>query len=182
MRTVRMTYRFRLVAVTAAVVLFSVACGRREPPPTNDPPEVNPAAAEGAQLFPLPRMQTKDQAVGELLARRERDDQEYWGMEVLAQKYEKRVIDMWDTLRVSRDKFAVLEATLKSYLVVPYSSQLSRAWARIRWERRNRPIAVDDAWIAATAVSYNCPLVTHNSKDFTGISGLQVITELPPKG
>jgi len=39
------------------------------------------------------------------------------------------------------------------------------------------PVSVGDAWIAATALAYSIPLVTHNYSDFKNISGLQIITE-----
>ena len=43
--------------------------------------------------------------------------------------------------------------------------------------RRRQPISAEDARIAATAIEYACPRVTHNSKDFRGIAGLTIITE-----
>ena len=43
--------------------------------------------------------------------------------------------------------------------------------------RSGKPIAVADAWIAATALSYGVPLVTHNVGDFAGLPGLTVISE-----
>ncbi len=73
-----------------------------------------------------------------------------------------------------------LRETLKSYLVIPYSPGICETYGRIRTERRHQPIAVDDAMIAATALAYGCPLVTHNARDFEGISGLVVITEHHP--
>ncbi|NEP13006.1 MAG: type II toxin-antitoxin system VapC family toxin [Symploca sp. SIO2C1] len=39
-------------------------------------------------------------------------------------------------------------------------------------------MTVQDAWIAATALRHDLPLVTHNIKDFVGISNLQLVT--PP--
>ena len=74
-------------------------------------------------------------------------------------------------------RMAALETRLRTYLVVPYSFRLCQIWGRIRAERRSRPIAVDDAWIAATAIAHDCPLVTHNPGDFTDIRGLTLITE-----
>ena len=74
-------------------------------------------------------------------------------------------------------RMEALEETLKSYLVVPYSAAMCRSWGRIRAERRHKPISTDDAWIAATAITHDCPLVTHNPGDFEEIAGLSVITE-----
>jgi predicted nucleic acid-binding protein len=34
-----------------------------------------------------------------------------------------------------------------------------------------------DAWIAATALAFAVPLVTHNPDDFKNVPGLTVITE-----
>jgi len=34
-----------------------------------------------------------------------------------------------------------------------------------------------DAWIAATAVLYDAPLIAHNANDYSRVPGLKVITE-----
>jgi predicted nucleic acid-binding protein len=70
-----------------------------------------------------------------------------------------------------------LEAVLRDYLVIPWSPAICKSWARIRADRKDQPISVDDAWIAAAAVAHGCPLVTHNPSDFHGIAGLSIITE-----
>jgi hypothetical protein len=46
---------------------------------------------------------------------------------------------------------------------------------RAQRERIGRPIGLADAWIAATALWYDVPLVTHD-RDMEGIPGLQVLT------
>ena len=74
-------------------------------------------------------------------------------------------------------KFRILREQLKTYVVIPFSPVLCETWGRLRAERRNQPIAVDDGWIAATALAYECPLVTHNPTDFADIAGLQIVTE-----
>ena len=66
---------------------------------------------------------------------------------------------------------------LSKYKVLPCNDRICDLWARIRAERFRQPIAVDDAWIAATAIAYDIPLVTHNARDFEGITDLQMITE-----
>ena len=38
-----------------------------------------------------------------------------------------------------------------------------------------------DAWIAATALSLDCPLVTQNARHFADIPGLAVISEREPQ-
>jgi len=76
----------------------------------------------------------------------------------------------------SPSKMDELKQRLRSYIVVPYSSRISEMWGRIRAARKAMPIAVDDAWIAATAVAHTCPLITHNPNDFHGIADLKIIT------
>lgn len=77
----------------------------------------------------------------------------------------------------SEKRFDKLRDQIKSYLVLPFTSHICEIWGRIRAERKNRTISVNDGWIAATALAYGCPLVTHNSRHFTNIAGLPVITE-----
>ncbi len=36
-----------------------------------------------------------------------------------------------------------------------------------------------DAWIAATAVLHDAPLITHNGSDYSGVPGLKVMSEAP---
>lgn len=70
-----------------------------------------------------------------------------------------------------------LEAALRGYLTIPATPALCQRWGQVRAERRQQPISCEDAWIAATALIHNCPLVTHNSADFQGIAGLTIISE-----
>ncbi|MDR2117868.1 MAG: PIN domain-containing protein [Planctomycetaceae bacterium] len=63
------------------------------------------------------------------------------------------------------------------YKILSFSEEVCDVFAQIRYERRNRPISVSDALIAATALAYELPLVTHNKKDFDGISDLEIITK-----
>lgn len=93
----------------------------------------------------------------------------------IAEMYEGAYRGGWDD-----NKITTLEREFKKYVVIPYSAQLARAWGAIRAERRQQPISTDDAWIAAAAVAYSCPLVTHNPNDFHGITGLKLITQPQP--
>ncbi len=70
-----------------------------------------------------------------------------------------------------------LESQIATYIVLPSSNELCKWWAVVRFIRRSQPISVGDAWMAAAALRFGYPLVTHNSKDFHGISGLTIITE-----
>jgi tRNA(fMet)-specific endonuclease VapC len=72
-----------------------------------------------------------------------------------------------------------LREEMQKYVIVDFSSEMAEHWARIRAEGRavGHELKSADAWIAATALELGCPVVTNNSRDFTGINGLQVITE-----
>lgn len=73
-------------------------------------------------------------------------------------------------------KHQLLAAALESYTVIPSTNEVCRRWGEIRFLRRHQPISPEDAWIAAVAVEYKCPLVTHNPQDFDGIPGLKIIS------
>jgi predicted nucleic acid-binding protein len=79
-----------------------------------------------------------------------------------------------------RKRFARLDALLSGLDIIPSSADLDRRWGAIRFERRNQPIGVADAWIAATALVHGYELVTNNATDFQGIRGLRIITEASP--
>jgi tRNA(fMet)-specific endonuclease VapC len=72
-------------------------------------------------------------------------------------------------------KRRLLEATLRTYVVIPPSAGICWRWGEVRSSRRRQPISAQDAWIAATALEYSCPLVTHDRDDFDGIPGLSVV-------
>lgn len=71
------------------------------------------------------------------------------------------------------------ETTLRNFVVIPYDHEIARCYGRLMAERKRngQPIAPNDAWIAACALRHASPLVTHNKKDFTGITSLEVISE-----
>ena len=93
----------------------------------------------------------------------------------VAEMYEGACRDNW-----GERKLAKLDGTLRGYVVIPSTPDVCKQWAEIRFERRHQPISVDDAWIAACARAYSCPLVTHNLRDFAGISNLTIISEQGP--
>ena len=74
---------------------------------------------------------------------------------------------------------ASLAYTVSQFVVYHSDDVTCARWAEIRAARRTQPIAVDDAWIAATALAHGLELVTHNPADFRGIPGLSVVTEAP---
>ncbi|MBF0112692.1 MAG: type II toxin-antitoxin system VapC family toxin [Desulfamplus sp.] len=73
----------------------------------------------------------------------------------------------------------LLEKTLRNFVVIPYDHEIARCYGRVVNERQRsgRPIAPNDAWIAACTVRHAIPLITHNPKDFVGISRLKIITK-----
>ncbi len=88
----------------------------------------------------------------------------------------------WAILRQWGDRrLAQLEQYLSNYLVIPSDQPLCREWAKVCADRQSigRPISPQDAWIAATALRHDLPLVTHNIKDFREIPKLQMLTPLP---
>lgn len=94
----------------------------------------------------------------------------------LAQLYRWAVESKWG----ERQK-AKLDERLRDYVVYPVNRPLCRQWASSTAEASGKgtPIEVGDAWIAATALLYDFPLVTHNRKHFEVIPGLRVVSEAP---
>jgi tRNA(fMet)-specific endonuclease VapC len=92
----------------------------------------------------------------------------------VAELYQWAYVRRWGERKIAR-----LEEQLRRYVIVPFDNELCKQWASICVQRRQlgRPISVQDAWIAATALRHRCPLVTHNGDDFSGITGLEVISE-----
>lgn len=76
-------------------------------------------------------------------------------------------------------RLAWLEDRLHSFVIAPYDNELCRRWAILCVERQRlgKPISAQDAWIAATAVRHEVPLVTHNQFDFADITGLTIISQ-----
>ena len=84
-----------------------------------------------------------------------------------------------ETANWGKSRRNVLEATLRNFVIIPYDHEIARCYGRLVAERQRagRPIAPNDAWIAACTVRHAVPLVTHNPKDFQGIASLQVVSE-----
>lgn len=72
-----------------------------------------------------------------------------------------------------------MEEHLRNFVVYPCNRQICRKWAEVSDDarRKGRPVGVADAWIAATAMLHEIPLVTHNREHFSDIEGLEVISE-----
>jgi predicted nucleic acid-binding protein len=89
-------------------------------------------------------------------------------------------LDRW---AIERNWGAARRANLARYLdgfvMHPSSRGLCRVWAEVMAEtrRKGRPMSVADAWQAATARLRGIPLITHNGRDYAGVTGLTVISE-----
>jgi len=72
-----------------------------------------------------------------------------------------------------------LETWLELFTILPVDIEGCRAWAIVRARRDalGRAISPQDAWIAATALRYGIPLITHNVGDFQQIPRLKIISE-----
>ena len=80
----------------------------------------------------------------------------------------------WGSARIIR-----FRTYMKRFVSVPSSRDLIVKWAEVMVAARSigRRIEAADAWIAATALQENLPLVTNNSKDFEHISDLRLISK-----
>jgi predicted nucleic acid-binding protein len=69
-----------------------------------------------------------------------------------------------------------LRLFLSRFVIVPSSHDLVLKWAEVMVAARRigRRIETADAWIAATALLYNAPLLTHNKSHYIGVPGLQL--------
>ena len=95
----------------------------------------------------------------------------------VAELFQWAFIRNWGANRVNQ-----LEQSLRNYLVLPFNIALCRVWGETRARCRSlgRPISPQDAWIAATALYYHLPLVTHNPTDFDMIERLEIISDSSP--
>ena len=94
-----------------------------------------------------------------------------------AELFQWAVARNWGTSRAQR-----LEQAIATYLIIPPDLDLCRVWGQLRAERQRIGKSIDsqDAWIAATALHFTLPLVTHNPGHFQGIPGLDVRTVVTP--
>jgi tRNA(fMet)-specific endonuclease VapC len=74
---------------------------------------------------------------------------------------------------------AGLEVFIQQFLVIPYDFDMAKTWAKVATHCKlaGRRLESGDAWIAATAVRYQIPLLTHD-RDLVGLNypGLHVIS------
>lgn len=71
-----------------------------------------------------------------------------------------------------------LEQYLARYVILYANEALCDRWAEATDSARRSglPIAAADAWVAATALQQDVPLVTHNGTHYAGVQGLTVVS------
>ena len=71
-----------------------------------------------------------------------------------------------------------LRLYLEPFVVLPYDRPLCAKWAEVTVRAQAAGYRIDcaDAWIAATALQFDLPLITHNSDDYRGVPDLQLIS------
>jgi tRNA(fMet)-specific endonuclease VapC len=87
----------------------------------------------------------------------------------------------WSLTRQER-----LAEYVERFSIMLVDLNLCRVWATIgnQARRAGRPIQASDAWIAATALALDVPLLTNNRADFAGVDGLTLLPAeaSPPEG
>jgi predicted nucleic acid-binding protein len=78
-----------------------------------------------------------------------------------------------------KSKNEKFEELLSEFGVIHSDEKLCEIWAEItsHSRKKGKSVSVSDAWIAAVALMFDIPPVTHNRKHFEHISGLQIISE-----
>lgn len=74
------------------------------------------------------------------------------------------------------ENLARLDDFFSRFLSIPFDDDAAVAYGgiRARLERAGTPIGPNDLLIAATALSHDCTLVTHNKREFSRVEGLRL--------
>ena len=83
------------------------------------------------------------------------------------------LVGQWGKKRLDK-----LNDFLADFAILPCTDEVCIRCADLTYEARaaGRPISCADAWIAATALVYGAELLTHNAKDFAGLSSVEVVS------
>ena len=82
----------------------------------------------------------------------------------------------WGKRRVEQ-----LQAAMRPYVIAPYSPEMAALWGELKHEARKNGLALgqsehsNDLWICATAIHYDAPLLTNNTKHFESIPSLRLV-------
>ena len=88
-------------------------------------------------------------------------------------------LDRWVlAARWSEARRKKLREYLEPFAILPYDRALCTKWAEITIAAQSRGRRIDcaDAWIAATALMCDAPLITHNRSDYLGVPDLKLIS------
>jgi tRNA(fMet)-specific endonuclease VapC len=79
-------------------------------------------------------------------------------------------------------RLAAVDGFLSAVAVIEIDQPIADRFALLRADQLDRGVPAPrlDLYIAATALEHGLILVTHNTKDFANISGLQVVDWLAP--
>ncbi len=66
---------------------------------------------------------------------------------------------------------------LRSHTILTIDMTTTRLWAQIRAaaHHKGKAISPQDAWVAATALQYSLPFLTHNYADYKNVEGLNIL-------
>jgi predicted nucleic acid-binding protein len=72
---------------------------------------------------------------------------------------------------------SALEARIARFLTLYPDERPCALWVSVGdgFRRAGRPVRTADAWIAAIALQWSCPLVTTDYRDYEAIDGLNVV-------
>lgn len=71
-----------------------------------------------------------------------------------------------------------LDEKLSEFIILEYNDEVARLYGRVRagLEKNGISLSPNDLWIAATALAYECDMITHNRRHFSRVPGLKVIS------
>src|SRR5262249_49083901 len=90
----------------------------------------------------------------------------------------RRVGALGDSAQVGRTPPALAASLPPAIYGRTVQSDLCRKWAEVMMAAQavGRRIECADAWIAATPLLYDAPLITHNRTDYVGVPGLILVS------
>jgi len=79
-----------------------------------------------------------------------------------------------EELRKAAERFRQTEALLSDFLVVSFDDSAIGHFGRLRKQKNLKKMGRADLLIACIALANNARLVTRNTKDYTGVTGLRI--------
>lgn len=76
-----------------------------------------------------------------------------------------------------------LNAAMRPYVIAPYSLELANLWGDLKHEAKKKGLPLghsvhsNDLWICATAVHYDAPLMTNNTRHYESVPGLRLVQQ-----